>query len=72
MGVALAAWLPNLVLGVLATTLLLRTLRERVVGHVFDSPRRRQRRWIPWRKAELRWRGPRRYALLRYVAGRFL
>lgn len=72
LGVAFAAWLPNLVLGVLAGVLLLRTLRERVVGHVFDSPRRRERRWIPWRKAERRWRGPQRYALLRYIAGRFL
>jgi len=72
LGVVLAAWLPNLVLAALATMLLLRTLRERVVGQVFDSPRRRERRWIPWPKAERRWRGPRRYALLRYIAGRFL
>ena len=72
LGVALAAWLPNLVLGVLAAMLLFRTLRERVVGHVFDRPQRRDRRWIPWPKSELRRRGPRRHALLRYVAGRFL
>jgi LPS export ABC transporter permease LptG/LPS export ABC transporter permease LptF len=72
LGVALAAWLPNLVLGALATALLLRTLQERVVGHAFDPPKRRERRWIPRPKSELRWRGPRRHALLRYVAGRFL
>ncbi len=72
LGVALPVWLPNIVLGVLATVLLLRTLREHVVGHVFEPPQRRERRWIPWRRSEPRWRGPRRYALLRYITARFL
>jgi LPS export ABC transporter permease LptG/LPS export ABC transporter permease LptF len=72
LGVVLAAWLPNLVLGLLFAVLFFRTLRERVVGHVFDRPQRRDRRWIPWPKSDPRRRGPRRHALLRYIAGRFL
>jgi lipopolysaccharide export system permease protein len=70
LGVALAAWLPNLVIALLATGLLLRALRERVAGQAFDRPHRRS--WRPRRGGERVERGPRAYALPRYVGGRFL
>jgi lipopolysaccharide export system permease protein len=69
-GVALGAWLPNLVLGALAAVLLFRALRERALGHSFD--RRQRPRWLPQRKPRQLKRKPRRYALPRYVGGRFL
>jgi lipopolysaccharide export system permease protein len=66
-GPALAAWLPNLVLGGLALVLVLRTLRERTLAP--DSGR--VRRWRSERAGASRRRGRgHRYALPRYVAGR--
>lgn len=73
-GVALGAWLPNLTLGAVATVLLLRLFRERVLGHAFDRPQPR-RRWLPRfsdREPQPFRRRPRRYALPRYVGARFL
>ena len=77
MSAALGAWLPNILLAVIAFALLLRALRERVAGYDFGG-RRERRRW--WRRSSRRadpgspsWRGrAHRYALPRYVAGRFL
>jgi LPS export ABC transporter permease LptG/LPS export ABC transporter permease LptF len=67
-GPVLGAWLPNLVLAAIAAVLLARALRERVLGQAFDRPQSAERR-----RREPRHEGPtRRYALPRYVAGRFL
>jgi LPS export ABC transporter permease LptF/LPS export ABC transporter permease LptG len=75
-GVVLGAWLPNLVLACLAMVLLFRALSERVVGHSFDRPRASEWRLrLPWRGRveQARPRAlPHRYAMPRYVAGRFL
>jgi lipopolysaccharide export system permease protein len=70
-GVALGAWLPNLVLAAIAAVLLVRVLRERALGRSFERPQLRLRRKV---SAEtLRERGLRTHslALPRYVAGRF-
>lgn len=74
-GVALGAWLPDLVLGLLAAGLLARALRERVAGQAFDrAAPGAWRRWLPRRaqRAEPRFRRPRLYPLPRYIAGRFV
>lgn len=68
-GVALAAWLPNLVLAVVATVLLVRALRERALGKTFDRHHLRLRLTAPT-ESERRMR-TRSFALPRYVAGRF-
>jgi len=68
-GVALAAWLPNLVLAAVAAVLLVRALRERSLGKMFERPHLRLRRTAPT-EAERRMR-TRSLALPRYVAGRF-
>jgi LPS export ABC transporter permease LptG/LPS export ABC transporter permease LptF len=75
LGPALGAWLPNILLGVLAGALLVRALRERVGGHAFDRPLQRSWRILGWLRsapAEGVFRGPRRLALPRYVSMRFL
>jgi lipopolysaccharide export system permease protein len=70
--VALGAWLPNLALTLLAVVLLVRALRERVVGHSFAP--RRLRRFIPHAVGggEPGRARPHRYALPRYVGRTFL
>ena len=45
--VGFGAWFPNLVLVSIALVLLLRALRERVVGYNFDGGRPRSRTWLP-------------------------
>jgi lipopolysaccharide export system permease protein len=69
-GVALGAWLPNMVLGTVAVALLLRARSERVLGHVFDRPR------LGAQKKKVRTAARvsllRRYPLPRYVGWRFL
>ena len=83
LGPGLGAWLPNLVLVMLATVLLFRALRERVAGSVFDRPSTRswslRRRQSNDRQSNDRQSNdeptrtrPRRMALQRYVGGRFL
>ncbi len=68
-GVALGAWLPNLVLAVVAAVLLVRALRERSLGKTFERPHLRLRLTAPT-ESERRMR-TRSFALPRYVAGRF-
>jgi LPS export ABC transporter permease LptF/LPS export ABC transporter permease LptG len=73
-GPALGAWLPNLILLVIAIALLMRALRERVAGRAFDRPRARNfslRRRKKEDEEPVRTR-PRRLALQRYVSGRFI
>jgi LPS export ABC transporter permease LptG len=69
-GVTTGVWLPNAVLMVLGLVFLAVALRGKVLGHSFErgsaSPRPADR---PESRRERR---PRRYALPRYVAGRFL
>src|SRR5262245_35375267 len=77
LGPALGAWLPNLILAVLALVLLVRALRERALGRPFEprlSRRRRRQAADPRLAARAADREPRlhRHALPRYVAGRFL
>jgi LPS export ABC transporter permease LptG/LPS export ABC transporter permease LptF len=68
-GVALGAWLPNLVLAAAAGALLVRSLREHALGKSFERPgARRRRARAAERERRLR---PRPLALARYVAGRF-
>jgi len=82
-GPGVGAWLPNLVLVMVATALLFRALRERVAGSVFDRPPTRSwsLRRTPTRSWSLRRTKsndeptrtrPRRLALQRYIGGRFL
>ena len=68
-GVALGAWLPNLVLGGVAAVLLVRALRERSLGKTFERPHLRLRRTAA-AEGERRMR-THSLALPRYVAGRF-
>ncbi len=68
-GVALGAWLPNLVLAGVAAVLLVRALRERSLGRSFERPHLRLRRSAET-ESERRMR-TRAFALSRYVAGRF-
>jgi len=68
-GVALGAWLPNLVLAGVAAVLLVRALRERSLGKTFERPHLRLRR-VAQTESERRMR-TRSFALPRYVAGRF-
>jgi LPS export ABC transporter permease LptF/LPS export ABC transporter permease LptG len=67
--VALGAWLPNLVLALVAAVLLVRALRERSLGRSFERPHLRLRRTAR-SESERRMR-TRTLALPRYVAGRF-
>jgi LPS export ABC transporter permease LptG/LPS export ABC transporter permease LptF len=69
-GAALGAWLPNLVLALVAAVLLVRALRERSLGRSFERPHLRLRRSAQT-ESERRMR-TRTFALPRYVAGRFL
>jgi lipopolysaccharide export system permease protein len=74
-GIALGAWLPNLLLALLALALLVRALRERALGKSFEGRIGRRLRGRAAAEAEARHgREPRlhRHALPRYVAGRFL
>jgi LPS export ABC transporter permease LptG/LPS export ABC transporter permease LptF len=67
--VAFGAWLPNLVLAVVAGVLLVRALRERSLGRQFERPHLRLRRvTAPEPERRLRTHS---FALPRYVAGRF-
>jgi LPS export ABC transporter permease LptG/LPS export ABC transporter permease LptF len=68
-GVVLGAWLPNLVLALVAAVLLVRALRERSLGRTFERPHLRLRRRAKT-ESERRMR-TRSLALPRYVAGRF-
>jgi LPS export ABC transporter permease LptG/LPS export ABC transporter permease LptF len=68
-GVALGAWLPNLVLAGVAGALLVRALRERSLGKMFERRHLRLRRTAA-QEGERRMR-TRSLALPRYVAGRF-
>jgi LPS export ABC transporter permease LptG/LPS export ABC transporter permease LptF len=68
-GVALGAWLPNLVLAAVAAALLVRALRERSLGRTFERPHLRLRRTVA-SESERRIR-TRSFALPRYVAWRF-
>jgi lipopolysaccharide export system permease protein len=68
-GVVLGAWLPNLVLALIAAVLLVRALRERSLGRSFERPHLRLRRRAET-ESERRMR-TRSFALSRYVAGRF-
>ena len=68
-GVVLGAWLPNLVLAVVAAVLLVRALRERSLGKTFERPHLRLRRSAET-ESERRMR-TRSLALPRYVARRF-
>jgi lipopolysaccharide export system permease protein len=74
-GTALAAWLPNAILAALALVLLVRALREQVLGRPFESrlARRLRGRAAPAEEGAPD-REPRlhRNALARYVAGRFV
>lgn len=71
-GPALGAWLPNLVLACAAAALLLRLLRTRVAGLVFDGPRVSARRSREVRTRTGRRLRSHRYALPRYVGTRYL
>jgi LPS export ABC transporter permease LptG len=68
-GVVAATWLPNAVLSLLAAVLIVRARREGVLGHSFDRPQHRTSRLA---SQKIRERGPRRYPLPRYIAGRFI
>lgn len=69
-GAAAGVWLPNAIFALVGLLLFLRARREGVLGHRFDRPQPSERR--P-RLQSLRAAGrPHRYALPRYVAGRFL
>jgi lipopolysaccharide export system permease protein len=73
LGPGLGAWMPNLVLVMVATVLLFRALRERVAGSAFDRPLVRS--WsLRLRKSndESTRTRPHRLALQRYIGGRFL
>lgn len=67
--VAAGVWLPNLVLSLTALWLFMRTRREGVLGHRFDRPQPSDRQDRASRPSRGR---PHRYALPRYIAGRFL
>jgi LPS export ABC transporter permease LptG/LPS export ABC transporter permease LptF len=69
-GVALGAWLPNLLLAALAVALVIRASKERALGKDFDRPRLSEWRWWPTR--EPREYRPRSFPLPRYIAGRYL
>jgi lipopolysaccharide export system permease protein len=69
MRVAAGVWLPNAVLLLLAVWLFVRARREGVLGHRFDRPQPSDRLDRSARPSRGR---PHRYALPRYVAGRFL
>lgn len=69
-GAAIGVWIPNVVLAVLSVTLLLRLRSEGVLGHRFANPKARETRPLDEVRGR-EWR-PRRYALPRYVAGRFV
>ncbi len=68
--VAAAVWLPNAALGLLAAGLLLRLRREGSLGHAFDRPQRAPR--APRLRRNPGRLRPRRLALPRYIAGRFV
>jgi lipopolysaccharide export system permease protein len=65
---ALGVWLPNLIVGAVGSWLFSTIARKGVFGRDVD----RQRGGAPVKKLERHFRGPRRWALPRYVAGRFI
>ncbi len=68
-GIAVAVWLPNLILALLAGVLIVRARREGVLGHAFDRPQSRAERRARPKAREPRLRS---YPLPRYVAARFI
>lgn len=67
--VVAGVWLPNAVLLLGGVWLFVRTRREGVLGHRFDRPQPSDRQERASRASRGR---PHRYALQRYIAGRFL
>lgn len=65
---ALGVWLPNLIIGAVGSWLFSTIARKGVFGRDVD----RQRGGGRVKKLERHFRGPRRWALPRYVAGRFI
>jgi len=68
-GNAAAAWLPNLILALLAAGLIVRARREGVLGRSFDRPQTRADRLA---RKTVQNRTPSRYPLPRYIAGRYV
>ena len=68
-GIAAAAWLPNVILSLIAGALILRARREGVLGHTFDRPPAGAK---PSSRDVSRLLRSRAYPLPRYIAGRFI
>jgi LPS export ABC transporter permease LptG/LPS export ABC transporter permease LptF len=68
-GIAAAAWFPNVILSLLAGVLIVRARRKAVLGHAFDRPQVRAKHFARDVSRPLRSRA---YPLPRYIAGRFI